>query len=559
MSFQNQAGIDAEINAQLPSNHAGTITAAALRQVLHDMNAVAFQVASSQGLTYSVFQYGAVGNGSTNDAVAFNAALAANAYVVAPPASYLVGTPQIVVPAGVTLETFPGASLNYAGPGLTLSPGGAFITKTYGDQKDGWLWARSPGAGARSSTLDPLSLLGVGPFNYGFWSLSDNGQTASFVNNLVSFQQFGGSAVTGGRNAFVGWAQLTAPTNSGARAFRDYSGVTGIGEAQSGDGGTNTGAGAQAAIFGGNFQSRLGAGATNLLAATGVEIDCYGASASSTKYNWALSLCAGYATTVGSLDAALAVYSLGASSPYPAGGGFGNGIVFAEISASGLPPLSSGATVLGTHIESPGTFPNGFSVAAGIDLRGFNIPSTSYAFATKTGVVLVGTPPVAQTAFPHFQISVANPELALTDTGGGANAKTWDFTATSGFLLGRAINDAYNAASNWLIVGRSGGAAGAVSFPAGNVQIGTTGVTGTLGFTGATSGSTSLLPNAVASGALTLPAATDTLVGRATTDTLTNKTLSAPVIAASLTTGAKAQARYFPLNINGTTVNVLTD
>lgn len=47
---------------------------------------------------------------------------------------------------------------------------------------------------------------------------------------------------------------------------------------------------------------------------------------------------------------------------------------------------------------------------------------------------------------------------------------------------------------------------------------------------GATSGSTIVIPTAIASGTLTLPAATDTLVGKATTDTLTNKTLTSPVL-----------------------------
>jgi hypothetical protein len=45
---------------------------------------------------------------------------------------------------------------------------------------------------------------------------------------------------------------------------------------------------------------------------------------------------------------------------------------------------------------------------------------------------------------------------------------------------------------------------------------------------GGTSGSTALVAQSVASGTLSLPATSDTLVGRATTDTLTNKTLTAP-------------------------------
>ena len=52
-----------------------------------------------------------------------------------------------------------------------------------------------------------------------------------------------------------------------------------------------------------------------------------------------------------------------------------------------------------------------------------------------------------------------------------------------------------------------------------------------LGFSGSTSGTTTVQATAVAgTTTLTLPAATDTLVGKATTDILTNKTLTSPII-----------------------------
>ena len=55
-------------------------------------------------------------------------------------------------------------------------------------------------------------------------------------------------------------------------------------------------------------------------------------------------------------------------------------------------------------------------------------------------------------------------------------------------------------------------------------------VGGGITHSGSTSGTTVLQASAIASGTLTLPAATDTLVGKATTDTLTNKTLTSPAL-----------------------------
>jgi hypothetical protein len=63
---------------------------------------------------------------------------------------------------------------------------------------------------------------------------------------------------------------------------------------------------------------------------------------------------------------------------------------------------------------------------------------------------------------------------------------------------------------------------------------GTTGVK----FSGSTSGTTTVLSGATAgTSVLTLPVATDTLVGKTTTDTLTNKTLTTPIISSISNTG----------------------
>lgn len=142
---------------------------------------------------------------------------------------------------------------------------------------------------------------------------------------------------------------------------------------------------------------------------------------------------------------------------------------------------------------------------------------------SSSGQVILNAQPVASgvVVLPNGNDTLLG--RASTDTVTGPKT----FTANSLILAG--------ATSGSTLLNATAIASGTITIPAGNdTLIGRASVDTLTGaktfspntavFAGATSGTTTVNASSAASGTLTLPATTDTLIGKATTDTLTNKT-----------------------------------
>jgi hypothetical protein len=146
-----------------------------------------------------------------------------------------------------------------------------------------------------------------------------------------------------------------------------------------------------------------------------------------------------------------------------------------------------------------------------------------------SGTVTVKPQAAAGTYNFNLPTAAGSTGQILQSGGGVANPMTWSTatypatTTNQQILYSTSANtvDGLTAVSGGIANYSSGGTLSFTRTP----TLGVAGTaTGTLAFAGITSGTTTLTPLAASSGALTLPSATDTLIGKATTDTLTNKT-----------------------------------
>lgn len=146
---------------------------------------------------------------------------------------------------------------------------------------------------------------------------------------------------------------------------------------------------------------------------------------------------------------------------------------------------------------------------------GINSSQTSITVATGSGTTLLGGVSLAAGNVDQFTVAL-DPDTTNEEIVFITAVSSDTFTVVRGRAGTTAVAHSAGATVRHVLTSDDLNAFTTAISPVTNVQ-----------FAGSSTGNTTVQASASASGTLTLPAATDTLVGRATTDTLTNKTINA--------------------------------
>lgn len=155
-------------------------------------------------------------------------------------------------------------------------------------------------------------------------------------------------------------------------------------------------------------------------------------------------------------------------------------------------------------------------IAGGVTSRSGSQSGTPFTDTTDTAANIVTATPNIRVG-ESFEYTYQNTTNAVATITGGTGVTVSGITSVGAGNSARFLLT-YTATNTFTMVGFSAGQASASSQQ-------------NLVLAGSTSGTTTVNSGAAAgTSVLTLPVATDTLVGKATTDTLTNKTLTSPVL-----------------------------